>query len=85
MYGYGVSHEGCLVDLGAQYDIIAKSGAWYSYGEHRLGQGKENVKEFLKQNPEVAAEIEAKVRTAAVLTPAPVKEVVEDEQPDIDL
>ncbi len=79
MYGYGVSHEGCLVDLGAQYDIIAKSGAWYSYGEHRLGQGKENVKDFLKQNPEIATEIETKIRAAAVLSPVTQKETVEVE------
>lgn len=86
MYGYGVSREGCLVDLGAQYDIIAKSGAWYSYKEQRLGQGKENVKEFFKQNPELAAEIEAKIRAEA-FEPAPTaKDVVEveDEQPDTD-
>ncbi|MEG1346147.1 MAG: DNA recombination/repair protein RecA, partial [Acidaminococcaceae bacterium] len=50
MYGEGISHEGCLVDLGAEYNVINKSGAWYSYGEERMGQGKENVKEFLKKN-----------------------------------
>ncbi|WP_418842227.1 recombinase RecA, partial [Phascolarctobacterium faecium] len=59
MYGEGISHEGCIVDLGAEFDIINKSGAWYSYGEVRLGQGKEKVKDFLKENPEMAAEIEA--------------------------
>ena len=86
MYGYGVSREGCLVDLGAQYEIIAKSGAWYSYQEQRLGQGKENVKDFLKQNPEMAAEIEAKVRAAAFAPASPTKDVVEveDEQPNSD-
>lgn len=62
MYGEGISHEGCIVDLGAEFDIINKSGAWYSYGEVRLGQGKEKVKDFLKENPEMAAEIEAKIR-----------------------
>lgn len=46
MYGKGISHEGCLVDLGADLDIINKSGAWYSYGDIRLGQGKEKVKDF---------------------------------------
>ena len=62
MYGTGISHEGCLVDLATQVDIINKSGAWYSYNENRLGQGRENVKEFLKENPALAAEIEGKVR-----------------------
>ncbi|MGL6015205.1 MAG: recombinase RecA [Selenomonadaceae bacterium] len=69
MYGEGVSREGCIVDIGADLDILDKSGAWYSYSGTRLGQGRENVKEFLKQNKDVAAEIEAKIREA-VLTPA---------------
>ena len=67
MYGEGISHEGCIVDLGAEFDIINKSGAWYSYGEVRLGQGKEKVKDFLKENPGMAAEIEA--RSASILLP----------------
>ena len=62
MYGKGISHEGCVVDLGAELDIINKSGAWYSYGDIRLGQGKEKVKDFLRENPDVAKEIEAKIR-----------------------
>lgn len=62
MYGEGISHEGCVVDLGAEHDIIAKSGSWYSYGDVRLGQGKEKVKEYLKDNPDVAREIEEKIR-----------------------
>lgn len=66
MYGQGISHEGCLVDLGAELDIINKSGAWYSYGDVRLGQGKEKVKDFLRENPEVAKEIEAKIRAMTV-------------------
>ena len=66
MYGKGISHEGCLVDLGAELDIINKSGAWYSYGEVRLGQGKEKVKDFLRENPEIAKEIEAKIRATTM-------------------
>lgn len=66
MYGQGISHEGCLVDLGTELDIIAKSGAWYSYGEIRLGQGKEKVKDFLKENKEIAQEIENKIRALTV-------------------
>ena len=66
MYGTGISHEGCLVDLGADLDIIQKSGAWYSYGDTRLGQGKEKVKDFLRDNPELAKEIENKIRALTV-------------------
>ena len=66
MYGKGISHEGCLVDLGADLDIINKSGAWYSYGDIRLGQGKEKVKDFLRDNPDVAKEIEAKIRATTM-------------------
>jgi recombination protein RecA len=74
MYGEGISHEGCLVDLGAEFNIINKSGAWYSYGDERIGQGRENAKEFLKKNPEMAAEIESKVREVALPAPIPVPE-----------
>lgn len=62
MYGQGISHEGCLVDIAVEMDIIAKSGSWYSYGETRLGQGKENVKDFVRDNPKIAEEIEARIR-----------------------
>ena len=66
MYGEGISHEGCLVDLGAELDIINKSGAWYSYGDVRLGQGKEKVKDFLRENSEIAKEIETKIRNVTI-------------------
>lgn len=62
MYGMGISREGEIVDLGVKTNIINKSGAWYSYGEQRLGQGRENVKELFKNEPSLADEIEAKVR-----------------------
>lgn len=62
MYGEGVSYEGELVDLAAEVDVIEKSGAWYSYNGEKIGQGKENAKIFLKNNPEVAAEVEAQIR-----------------------
>lgn len=64
MYGTGISREGILVDVATDLNIINKSGAWYSYGEERLGQGRENVKEFLKEHPEIAGEIENRVRQA---------------------
>src|SRR5574344_32993 len=62
MYGEGVSHEGELVDLGAEIDVLDKSGAWYAYNGEKIGQGRENTKIYLKNNPEVAAEIEEKIR-----------------------
>lgn len=62
MYGKGFSKEGCLVDLGTTLDILEKSGTWYSYGGQRLGQGKENVKAMLAENPELAAELDKKIR-----------------------
>ncbi len=64
MYNEGVSHTGLLVDIGVEHDIIEKSGAWYSYGDLRLGQGKENAKTFLTENPDVAEEVDARVRAA---------------------
>lgn len=65
MYGLGISAEGALLDLATIMDVVDKSGAWYSYNDNRMGQGRENSKEFLKNNPEIAKEIEAKVRAGA--------------------
>ena len=62
MYGEGVSYEGEIVDLAAELDIIEKSGAWYSYNGEKIGQGKENAKIFLKNNPEICAEVETQIR-----------------------
>ncbi|NLY52159.1 MAG: recombinase RecA [Firmicutes bacterium] len=70
MYGQGISREGNILDIGAQLDIINKSGAWYSYGDIRLGQGRENAKEYLRQNPELSQEIEDRVRAAVGLIPS---------------
>jgi recombination protein RecA len=67
LYGFGISREGEIIDLGVQHGLIDKAGSWYSYGEDRIGQGKENVREYLKANPETSAEIEAKIR--AILLP----------------
>jgi recombination protein RecA len=64
MYGEGISKTGELVDLGVKAGVIEKSGSWYSYGDERIGQGRENAKQFLKANPGTAAEIEAKIRNA---------------------
>jgi len=73
MYGEGISREGDLVDQGVEHKIIDKSGTWFSYGGERLGQGRENAKSFLKQNPEMASAIEQKLRHAMGL-PTPVTE-----------
>ena len=70
LYGEGISRLGELIDLGVQHDIVNKAGSWYSYGDDRIGQGKDNAREFLKERPEMADEIERKVR--AILMPPPV-------------
>lgn len=62
MYGEGISKEGNILDVGVSSEIINKSGSWYNYGEHRLGQGRENSKKFLNENPEISLEIETKIR-----------------------
>lgn len=62
MYGEGISREGDLLDVAVEMDIIKKSGSWFSYGEERLGQGRDKVKEYMKANPEFVEEIESKIR-----------------------
>jgi recombination protein RecA len=62
LYGEGISLEGELIELGVLYKMIEKSGAWYSYGKDRIGQGKDNTREFLKEHPDIAKEIEKKIR-----------------------
>ncbi|MBY6205759.1 recombinase RecA [Halomonas denitrificans] len=62
LYGQGISREGELIELGVEHKIINKSGAWYSYGDDRIGQGKDNARQFMKDNPEIAADIERQLR-----------------------
>ena len=62
LYGTGISREGEIIDYGVEQDLIEKSGSWYSYKEERIGQGKENVREFLRSNPEISNEIEEQIR-----------------------
>ena len=69
IYGKGISYEGEIIDLGVAHDIIAKSGAWFSYNDEKLGQGRENVKEYLRNNPNLAKEIEEKIRAAVMEKP----------------
>ncbi|HYH49587.1 MAG TPA: DNA recombination/repair protein RecA, partial [Acidimicrobiia bacterium] len=64
LYGEGISREGEIVELGVQNKIIDKSGAWYAYKGDKIGQGKDNAREFLKEHRDVAMEIEAKIRAA---------------------
>ncbi len=65
MYGEGVSKTGELVDLGVKAGVVEKSGAWFSYNSQRIGQGRENAKTFLREHPEMAAEIEGTIRANA--------------------
>ena len=69
LYGEGISFLGELVDLGVNYGFIQKSGSWYAYGNDKIGQGKDNAKAYLKENPKVAKEIEGKIRTEAFSKP----------------
>jgi recombination protein RecA len=81
MYGEGVSKEGEIVDIGVDYGIVKKSGSWFSYNETKLGQGRESVKQLLKDNPDLSDEIEAKIREKAfdAKNPAPVAVAAEVE------
>jgi recombination protein RecA len=71
LYGEGISREGELIDMGSEHKIIEKSGAWYSYGGERIGQGKDNARQYLKDNPTAAKEIEDKLRLALAPVSAP--------------
>jgi recombination protein RecA len=62
LYGVGISREGSLVDVGVEQGIVRKSGAWYTYEGDQLGQGKENARKFMRENPDVAAEVEKKIK-----------------------
>ena len=73
IYGEGISREGSLIDMGVANGIIRKAGAWFTYESDQLGQGKENARNFLRKNPEVAAEIERRIRTALGVAEEPEK------------
>jgi recombination protein RecA len=87
MYGEGISHEGSILDIGSDVDIVAKSGAWYSYNGDRLGQGRENSKQFLKENPEICSIIEKQIREHYKLNVpvAETKENAADQPEDLEL
>jgi recombination protein RecA len=82
MYGEGISREGSIIDIGSDADIILKSGSWYSYNGERLGQGKENVKLYLRQNPHIAQAIENKIREHFQLNQAAANPSVEEDLVD---
>jgi recombination protein RecA len=73
LYGTGISREGEIIELGTLHNIVEKSGAWYNYGKDRIGQGKDNAREYLKENPKIAQEIEDKIRAAVGISTAPPK------------
>jgi recombination protein RecA len=77
LYGEGISREGEIVELGVAHRIVEKSGAWYAYGGEKIGQGKDNAREFLRSNPDTAREIENKVRAALGVTELPAGETAE--------
>jgi recombination protein RecA len=70
IYGEGISKEGTVLDAAAENNIVEKSGTWYTYANERIGQGRENAKRYLKENPKVLVDMEAKVRSALGLKPA---------------
>jgi recombination protein RecA len=80
-YGAGISREGSLIDFGIEQDLVQKSGSFFSYGEVRLGQGRNNAKQFLKDNPELSLEIETKVRTALGIGSTPGETAAEPTAP----
>jgi recombination protein RecA len=89
LYGEGISREGEIVDLGVQAKIVEKAGAWYSYNGERVGQGKDNAREFLRENPDIAREIENKVRASLGVTTMPANantgaaDMVADDEPEL--
>ena len=78
LYGYGISREGTLLDMGVAHDLINKSGAWFSYKDIRIGQGRDNARKYLQDNPDIAQEIEAAIR--AEMMPSELRTESEDEQ-----
>jgi recombination protein RecA len=80
MFGEGISKTGELVDYGVKLDIIDKAGAWFSYGDSKIGQGRENSKIFLRDNPEIAKEIENKILNSMGVNDALISAGLEDDE-----
>jgi len=85
LYGQGISRAGEVIDLGVKEGIVAKSGSWYSYKDDRIGQGKENARDFLLQNPEIAAEIERQIRERLLPQKAAAAAAVSDDGNEVEL
>jgi recombination protein RecA len=79
MFGTGISREGGLLDVGVAMDVVTKTGAWFTFGETRLGQGREAAKDFLKSNPDVSAEVEKQIRGKINEVSLPVEGIAEAE------
>ena len=84
VYGKGISREGSIIDMGVEAGIVRKSGSWFTYGDDQLGQGKENVRQFLVDNPELANEIEQKILVVLGIGEAPDPDQASQDVPDID-
>ncbi|WP_291463023.1 recombinase RecA [Actinomyces sp.] len=84
VYGKGISREGSIIDMGVEAGIVRKSGSWFTYGDAQLGQGKENVRQFLVDNPELANEIENKILVALGITDAPEADKGASDAPEVD-
>jgi len=84
VYGKGISREGSIIDMGVEAGIVRKSGSWFTYGDDQLGQGKENVRQFLVDNPELANEIEQKILVSLGIGEAPDPDRASQDVPDID-
>ena len=84
VYGKGISREGSIIDMGVEAGIVRKSGSWFTYGDDQLGQGKENVRQFLVDNPERANEIEQKILVSLGIGEAPDPDQASQDVPDID-
>ena len=84
VYGKGISREGSIIDMGVQAGVVRKSGSWFTYGDDQLGQGKENVRQFLIDNPELATEIENKILAALGIGEPLEPEDENQDLPDID-
>ncbi|NOR90651.1 MAG: DNA recombination/repair protein RecA, partial [Anaerolineales bacterium] len=86
MYNEGIAKVGDILDLGVKMELITKRGSFYSYGETRLGQGRENAKNFLRENPDMASEIEVGIREDAGLEQVNIEDSdLEDDKPQLDL
>ena len=84
VYGKGISREGSIIDMGVEAGIVRKSGSWFTYGDDQLGQGKENVRQFLVDNPELANEIEQKILIALGIAEEPEPEKGSKKAPAVD-